>query len=100
MFFLGPLKLLTGVCRIMEQEEVMRSHLIYKGMLLNEIDLFCVNSDSSPDLSQLENMKTYSFNYSGQLYFLKNEFCSLLFSFSNIIAKLVCVNKWETNTIV
>lgn len=53
----------------MEQEEVMRSHLIYKGMLLNEIDLFCVNSDSSPDLSQPENMKTYSFNYSGQLHF-------------------------------
>lgn len=71
MFCLGPLKFLTGLCRIMEQEEVMRSHLIYKGMLLNEIELFCVNSDSSPDLSPPENTKTYSFNYSDQLHFFK-----------------------------
>lgn len=85
MFCLGPLKLLTGVCRIMEQEEVMRSHLIYKGMLLNEIDLFCVNRDSSPDLSQPENMKTYSFNYSGQLHFFFKMSSALYYSHSQIL---------------
>lgn len=84
MFCLGPLKLLTGIYRIMEQEEVMRSHLIYKGMLLNEIDLFCVNSDSSPDLSQPENMKTYSFNYSGQLHFFLMS-SALYYSHSQIL---------------
>lgn len=46
-----------------------RSHVIYSGMLLNETDLSCVYSDFIPDLSEPENMKTYSFNYSGQLCF-------------------------------
>lgn len=65
------IKALTGVCRILEQIGVMRSHLIYSGTLLNEIDLSCVYSDLIPDLSKPENMKTCSFNYSGQLHFKK-----------------------------
>lgn len=60
-------KAFAGTHTTTEQEGVTRNHLIYNGMLLNEIDLSCVYSDFIPDLSQPENMKTYSFNYSGQL---------------------------------
>lgn len=48
---------------------------------------------SIPDLPEPENVKTYSFNNSGQLHFFfqKFHFCSL-FSFSSIVAMLVWVN--------
>lgn len=48
----------------------MRNRLIYNGMLLNETDLSCVDSDLTPDLTEPQTMKTCSFNYSGQLWFL------------------------------
>ena len=46
-------------------------------------------------------MKTYSFNYSGQLcgVFFKLT-CSLLFSFSKITVRLVCINNRGANTTV
>lgn len=47
----------------------MRNHLIHNDVLLNETDLSSVHRALLPDLSQPENMKTYSFNYSGQLLF-------------------------------
>lgn len=47
----------------------MRSHLVYSGMLLNEMALSCVYSDFVPGLKEPENMKTYSLHYSGQRHF-------------------------------
>lgn len=93
---LWPLKLLIGVRSIMEQEGGMRSHPIYDSMLINEADLSCIHSDLTPDLLEPENMKTYSFNYSGQLPLLK---MTAALYFSQIL-QLVCVNNRGANTAV
>lgn len=92
-------KPLTGICTRMEQGGVMRNHLIHDDVLLNETDLSCVHRALLPDLPQPENMKTYSFNYSGQLLFFLIDFCSL-FTFSNIAARFIWVNNRGTNTTV
>lgn len=76
----------------------MKSHPIYDSMLINETDLFCVHSDLIPDLLEPENMKTYSFNYSGQPPLLKMT-SALYFSHSQIL-QLVCVNNRGANTTV